>query len=172
MSISSSSSFYNRQRTIQDNVAVECSLLVSALRTLLSLFRQYPDNAIEAGQWLGEFVQEADQAVVETVEVIEDALRPAIGSISQQIDEGLDMGEAFVHQQLVPWLEETAAPISHTINPFLQDHPTCVGCAYYNGTDYGGNMLVCAMHPYGPDDRNCADWESVWPGASSASDDA
>jgi hypothetical protein len=24
---------------------------------------------------------------------------------------------------------------------------------------YGGNMLVCAMHPYGVEDEHCQDWE-------------
>ena len=41
---------YNRQLTIQDNIAIECSLLTTMTRNLLSLFKNYRDKAIEAGQ--------------------------------------------------------------------------------------------------------------------------
>jgi hypothetical protein len=38
-------------------------------------------------------------------------------------------------------------------------HPTCIGCRNYNGTMYGGNLLVCGFHPYGCEDSQCPDWE-------------
>ena len=41
---------YNRQRDIQDHVATESSLLVLQTRTLLSLFQEHRELAIEAGQ--------------------------------------------------------------------------------------------------------------------------
>jgi Protein of unknown function (DUF4239) len=41
---------YNRQRTIQDNVGIECSYLVVLTRNLISLFRDNRERAIEAGQ--------------------------------------------------------------------------------------------------------------------------
>lgn len=41
---------YNRQRDIQDNVALECALLIDITRTLLSLFSDFRDKAVEAGQ--------------------------------------------------------------------------------------------------------------------------
>lgn len=41
---------YNRQRDIQDNVAIECSLITTVTRTLLSLFRDTRERAIDAGQ--------------------------------------------------------------------------------------------------------------------------
>lgn len=41
---------YNRQRTIQDNVGMECAYLVYLTRNLVSLFRGNRDRAIEAGQ--------------------------------------------------------------------------------------------------------------------------
>ncbi len=39
-------------------------------------------------------------------------------------------------------------------------HPACVGCSNYHGHSYGGNLLVCAMHPYGWKNENCPDWET------------
>lgn len=37
---------------------------------------------------------------------------------------------------------------------------TCKGCCHYHGHVYGGNLFVCAMHPYGSTDDHCPDWES------------
>lgn len=47
----------------------------------------------------------------------------------------------------------------------------CKGCKYYDGSTYGGNMLVCGIHPYGPSDESdpvkqptsCEDWEGDRP---------
>lgn len=43
----------------------------------------------------------------------------------------------------------------------------CKGCKYYDGSSYGGNLLICGIHPYGPGDESepskqatsCQDWE-------------
>jgi hypothetical protein len=37
-------------------------------------------------------------------------------------------------------------------------------CRHYHGQVYGGNLLVCAMHPYGPgeDVDTCPDLDSIW----------
>lgn len=34
---------------------------------------------------------------------------------------------------------------------------SCSDCRYYHGRSYGGNSLVCAIHPYGTD-RECLDF--------------
>ncbi len=41
--------------------------------------------------------------------------------------------------------------------------PACMGCHNYNGTTFGGNLLVCGFHPYGWDGENCPDWEQNSP---------
>ncbi|HSM80256.1 MAG TPA: hypothetical protein VLS96_01155, partial [Nodosilinea sp.] len=62
------------------------------------------------------------------------------------------------------WFEEVSGPINSTVEPLLQNYPACVGCRNFCGQSYGGNTLVCAMHPFGPEEeRHCPDWESVWP---------
>ncbi len=38
-------------------------------------------------------------------------------------------------------------------------HPACVGCLNYNGSTYGGNLLVCGIYPYGCNNDTCSDWE-------------
>ena len=62
------------------------------------------------------------------------------------------------------WFEEVSSPINSTVEPLLQNYPACVGCRNFCGQTYGGNTLVCAMHPFGPEEeRHCPDWDSVWP---------
>jgi hypothetical protein len=34
----------------------------------------------------------------------------------------------------------------------------CRGCQHYHGRSYGGQLLVCAMHPYGTEADQCDDW--------------
>lgn len=38
---------------------------------------------------------------------------------------------------------------------------SCVGCHYYYGKHHGNAQLICAMHPYGPRDVSCQDWEAL-----------
>lgn len=38
-------------------------------------------------------------------------------------------------------------------------YPACVGCLNYHGHTYNGNLLICAMHPYGWIDNDCPDRE-------------
>jgi hypothetical protein len=35
----------------------------------------------------------------------------------------------------------------------------CQGCCHYHGQTYGGNLLVCAMHPHGVESDRCPDWQ-------------
>ncbi|WP_341532093.1 hypothetical protein WKK05_39685 (plasmid) [Nostoc sp. UHCC 0302] len=36
----------------------------------------------------------------------------------------------------------------------------CRGCCHYHGVEYGGNMLICAMHPVGVEGDNCPDYQN------------
>lgn len=38
----------------------------------------------------------------------------------------------------------------------------CEACRYYYGGSPGGNLLVCAIHPHGPELDCCRDWESKY----------
>lgn len=42
----------------------------------------------------------------------------------------------------------------------FKQHPACVGCRHFHGHSYGGNLLVCGMHPYGSEGDSCPDWEA------------
>jgi hypothetical protein len=60
---------------------------------------------------------------------------------------------------------EEPTPVNWDIYPYTQPmpdpstHAACVGCLNYNGTAYGGNLLVCGIHPYGCESAACPDWE-------------
>ena len=55
--------------------------------------------------------------------------------------------------------EDLDQPFPYTVEPTPEEHPACVGCCHYHGHVYGGNLLVCGMHPYGWEEENCPDWE-------------
>ncbi|CAN5614846.1 hypothetical protein BH23CYA1_BH23CYA1_07410 [soil metagenome] len=134
------------------------------LQTTLDLAAQ------NSSEWLVEVSQKADQAIeewvdssLEVAQEIDQAIAPNLARLGDQIDSALDSGLLFFDEHVASWVEETAAPLTQTVTPWLQNHPTCVGCRNYHGAEYGEEMLVCGMHPYGPEDETCPDWESVWP---------
>jgi len=47
----------------------------------------------------------------------------------------------------------------YAVEPTLEKNPACIGCRHYHGQVYSGNLLICGMHPYGWEDKNCPDWE-------------
>lgn len=104
--------------------------------------------------WIGNLIYEGCETFVKD---IEDA--------AVEIEVALD-----VHlQPVLDWFGEVeemladgSRPFVQTVTPALQDHPVCVGCTHYHGEAYGGNVLVCAMHPYGVEEHSCPDWTSVW----------
>jgi len=121
------------------------------------------DEAAQAsGKWLSEVATDTDRVLNDTADEIAQAIAPVVIEINQRLDESLDATELFIYQQFTPWFEEVSAPITNTVTPYVQEHHTCIGCKHYNGSVHGGNMLVCGMHPYGPDDDTCQDWASVW----------
>ncbi|MUG98877.1 hypothetical protein F7734_43935 [Scytonema sp. UIC 10036] len=47
----------------------------------------------------------------------------------------------------------------YPVEPTSERNAACIGCRHYHGHVYGGELLVCGMHPYGWNDENCPDWE-------------
>ena len=48
----------------------------------------------------------------------------------------------------------------HYVEPTEQKNPACRGCQNYHGQVYGGNLMVCGMHPFGWEGESCPDWQS------------
>jgi len=61
-------------------------------------------------------------------------------------------------------LDETSAtadaPFAKRLPASASHQPACIGCHHYHGYVYGGNLLVCGMHPYGWSGEVCPDWET------------
>ncbi|MEL7333776.1 MAG: hypothetical protein AAFN12_16125 [Cyanobacteria bacterium J06560_2] len=138
------------------------------------------EAAKDSSDWFADVSQQGNEAIeawvesslsaVETLEnSLQQAITPALEDFDTQMDKAVDASIVFIDQTLTPLIEQTAAPLTNTVNPWLQNHPACIGCKFYHGNAYGDNMLVCGMHPYGPEDRTCADWASVWPQSASDS---
>lgn len=123
-----------------DEIAVELERLVEEVAKELG---EIMDAVIQASEEVVEQMQATFAAEIEP------HLRPLIDPIL----------EAYLGIELP---DEMVEPFTQTIDPLVNNHPACVGCANYHGQVYSGNLLVCAMHPYGWEDEKCPDWRSIW----------
>jgi hypothetical protein len=126
-------------------------------------------------QWADEmdqFWEETTQAVTETVdelfklsgaiaEDLEDSFWDEVDQFSIWLDQLLDDGWDGVESPF-----RSLDPLSPPVDPAdaAKPHAVCMTCRHYHGQVYGGNLLVCAMHPYGPgeDVDTCPDLDSIW----------
>lgn len=119
------------------------------------------------------FLEEVEEVVEDIVEDIDDGVKAMSGlyqEFLEQIRDALDMEMADLYDLLEEdeededWDEDNdhAIFMNHFIvPPTATKNPACIGCNHYHGQMYGGNLLVCGMHPYGWDDANCPDWEQA-----------
>ena len=130
------------------------------------------EAAKDSSDWFARVSQQSSEAIeqwaesaVTALEQVDQELSPTLEKFTHDVDTAVDSAIdntlLFIEQDLTPWLTQVSAPVTHTVTPWLQHHPACIGCKFYHGTAYGDEMLVCGMHPYGPEDRTCGDWESV-----------
>jgi ABC-type transporter Mla subunit MlaD len=141
------------------------------LDTLTDQLASASDAFVQTTDHWTEQVQEAiDPEIDRIVGELNHAVEPFRASLNLQIDDVADqlneilgplvMGLSGIDQ----WFEEVSGPINSTVEPVLQNYPACVGCRNFYGQAHGGNTLVCAMHPFGPEtEHHCPDWDSVWP---------
>jgi hypothetical protein len=107
-------------------------------------------------------VDEFFMGVSELVEVVAEQVQNTI--IIADVDQCLqELLEPFIESYSE--FEEMGGNVdlsfTYTIDPTPDKHPACIGCHHYHGQVYSGNLLVCAMHPYGRDDDHCPDWEAI-----------
>ncbi|TVQ08249.1 MAG: hypothetical protein EA368_12240 [Leptolyngbya sp. DLM2.Bin27] len=133
------------------------------------------DHLVRTTDDWAEQVQEAiDPEIDRIVDQLNHVVEPFRMTINAEIDDVADQLSEVLGplvtglSGLDQWFEEVSGPLNSTVEPLLQNYPACVGCRNFCGQSYGGNTLVCAMHPFGPEEeRHCPDWESVWPHSSS-----
>jgi hypothetical protein len=108
-------------------------------------------------------IEQFFQDVSQVAEELSEQLKNEIGiNIEQFFEEFIEPAFEFDDDDewfLAERLEEIEFPLNPKIDPSFQKNPACLGCRHYHGRVYGGNLLVCGMHPYGWSDRNCPDWE-------------
>lgn len=120
---------------------------------------------VQVEEFFAELTRDATEAVEGLVKFSEEVTDHLEVTVFAEFDRNF---EGFVEPFLEVLLgvegvvDEAIEPVTHTVEPLLNEHPTCVGCRHYHGQIYGGTMLVCGMHPYGWESEKCPDWESTW----------
>jgi hypothetical protein len=98
------------------------------------------------------------------VEVTEEVTEQLQNTIAVEMDQYFqELTEPFVEMywELEDIVGDDLDPaFPYPVEPSAEKNPACIGCRHYHGQAYGGNLLVCGMHPYGWDGDNCPDWES------------
>ena len=105
----------------------------------------------EVSDNLGTFLEQFQLDIFEEVDSFIEDLVDVIITTGDEID-------AAISEEWENFSDEDFTIISYH-QPSAQSHPACINCVNYHGQVYNGNLLVCAMHPYGSDDNNCPDWE-------------
>jgi hypothetical protein len=95
-------------------------------------------------------------------ELTEEVTEQVHNNIVTEVDQYLhDFAEPMLEAYLE--LEDIVADVDpgfpYSVEATAEKNPACIGCSHYHGQVYGGNLLVCAMHPHGCEDNNCLDWE-------------
>jgi hypothetical protein len=116
----------------------------------------------EIGKGVGETVDAFIEFTDELADEVERAVSPGLNQIDRHIDEWIDP-ILYAFAGLESSIDQAVEPVTHTVEPMLNQHPVCVGCRHYHGQAYNGVMFVCAMHPYGIVDgsETCPDKESI-----------
>lgn len=116
-----------------------------AIETLTDGIEQFFEDL---GKGMGEAIDAWVEFADDVAEELERNVSPGLDQFDQQMTEWM---EPFLVALtgLESTIDQAVEPVSHTVEPLLNQHPICVGCRHYHGYAYNGVMLVCAMHPYG-----------------------
>jgi len=127
---------------------------------------QWQKNLFEILETVADEVEQFFAGVSELVETIFELSEEITDQVQNTIDTEIDqylneLAEPLfeVYWELEEIVGEVDQPFTYTVEPSLEEHSACIGCHHYHGQVYGGNLLVCGMHPYGWEGENCPDWE-------------
>lgn len=93
-----------------------------------------------------------------------DALNEALSAFEPDPTDASDFPSAAdpPYSSSAPWLSNDWEMGLNPYRPATPDHqPACQGCQHYHGYVYGGNLLVCGMHPHGQEVNECPDWDGI-----------
>ncbi len=130
---------------------------------------EWPKSIFEILESVADMVDEFFLGVTEMVEVVANDVQNTVGlDIDQCLQDMFGLSEIFADfgpiSEMFADLEEIAGEseqtyYSYPVEPTPEKNPACIGCRHYHGQVYGGNLFVCAMHPYGWEAQDCPDWE-------------
>lgn len=127
------------------------------VETVTSEFEEFIE---QVGVVVESVTEEISEAIETATQQIQDTVSPDLDQYFQELFEPfVEIYVEFEDVVFEDWIEESEFAINPKVEPSLEKHPACIGCSHYHGRIYGENLLVCGMHPYGWDDRNCPDWQ-------------
>ncbi|AFY47027.1 hypothetical protein Nos7524_1135 [Nostoc sp. PCC 7524] len=134
-----------------------------------------------------EFMEQWQKDLMEIVETVAEEVERLFLGMSEMVDAFFELSEEISEQvqnsivtEVDQYLQDITEPLldvyweledivvdadpgfPYSVEPSAEQNPACVGCQNYHGHVYGGNLLVCAMHPHGWDDASCPDWEKEY----------
>ena len=125
------------------------------------LNQDWQESSLEFKQNLDDFVNEIETIITEELigflNELDDLLDFSIDSdftTTIEIENENEHDSTPDYSDYIVWFEEPILEANTNRNP------ACIGCRNYHGRVYSGNLLVCAIHPYGWSDDNCPDWET------------
>ncbi|MEG3874376.1 hypothetical protein QUB36_16080 [Microcoleus sp. AT8-B1] len=113
-----------------------------------------------------EFVEMLDVLAKMSEEFTEEVQNNLINDIDGYFNEFDGLFNEFIEpiieicRDFDPQFDEIDLSMVTYVDPSPTQQPACRGCRNYHGQVYGGNLLVCAMHPTGVESESCADWET------------
>ncbi|GAC1450903.1 MAG: hypothetical protein NVS2B14_20580 [Chamaesiphon sp.] len=94
-------------------------------------------------------VDEFFEGIAEAVEVVTEQMQNTVVTELDQYLHELFEPIVEIYSELEDVGSEIDPSITYIVQPTLEKNPACIGCIHYHGQIYGGNLLICAMHPYG-----------------------
>ena len=118
-----------------------------------NFFKVMGTAILEVESFFDEMAEEISEVFDEWGKFSEEIAEEISASVTTEIDDYLnDLVTPIieVYSDFTPDTQEEEMDyyfIDH-IEPTLEEYPACRGCIHYHGQVYGGNVLVCGMHPY------------------------
>lgn len=130
-------------------------------REMYRQFEQWADEAeqfwTETTQVMLDTIDEACQLSDAIAKDLEDIFWDEIERLGEWFGSPADPGSVYHYDAQIEFHQEMDFPDFR----LWRTPVVCANCRHYHGQVYGGNLLVCGMHPYGPGEEavSCPDRE-------------
>lgn len=125
-------------------------------KDLLAIIETVADEVEHFFQGINDMVDSFFELTEEITEQVQSNIAADIDQYLQELAEPL----LEVYWDMEDIVSDVDPGFPYSVEATKEQNPACMGCNNYHGQVYGGNLLVCAMHPQGWDDESCPDWEN------------